>query len=131
MRKSISSWSGAWVTIVLLTAISTACSSTVSMASANTPVLSASGEQCLAGPGAGEEVCVGPKGAGVSISTHGLEIGSTLSLQGAEGDTVDFSIDSVANSTADVEGQVVEAVFTIRGTWADGTPISVTVEPAG
>lgn len=130
MRTPISSWSGVWVTTILLAAVSTACSATVSMESANTLVLSASGEQCLAGPGAGEEVCVGPKGTGVSISINGLEIGSTLSLQGQEGDTVDFSVDSVAPSTVDVDGQVVEAAFTVRGTWADGTPISMTVEPA-
>lgn len=73
------------------------------------------------------EVCIDRIGANITIRAAGLEHGSTLTVTGSEGDTLDSEVAGDQPVAVDLGGQIVASTFTVNGTWIDGEPVSLAV----
>lgn len=73
------------------------------------------------------EVCVEGTPGSITIRTRGLEAGSTVTVTGAGGDSLESDVDSSTGYDITLSGQVVQNGFTVAGTWVDGEPFSMSV----
>lgn len=93
-----------------------------------------SGNDCVSHAIDGEAdaatLCVEWVGDQVSIRATGLEVGSTLTVEGASGDTLVNEVASDQELALDVGGNIVQKSFSVRGTWVDGEELSLTVDTA-
>ena len=108
-----------------------ACSSPVSVESVPTETLtvSLSGRDCLTRDIG--EVCITRSDTTIGVEASGLAPGSTLTVTGQDGTTVDFDIDAEEALVTDVSGQIVARSFSVDGEWVDGEDLSLTVVYGG
>lgn len=74
------------------------------------------------------EVCIDRNGANITVRATGLEDGSTLTVTGSQGDTLNSEVAADQPVVVDLGGQIVASTFTVNGTWIDGEPVSLAVD---
>lgn len=104
-----------------------ACSSPVSVEAVPTETITVvlSGRDCLTREIG--EVCITRSDASVGVEASGLAPGSTLTVTGQDGTTVEFDIAAEESLITDVSGEIVARSFSVDGEWADGEDLSLTV----
>lgn len=104
-----------------------ACSSPVSVEAVPTETITVvlSGRDCLTREIG--EVCITRSDASVGVEASGLAPGSTLTVTGQDGTTVEFDIAAEESLITDVSGEIVTRSFSVDGEWADGEDLSLTV----
>ena len=113
--------------------IVTACSTDSSLeGAADSITVGPSGSSCLTRQidtfDGTAEVCIDRNGANITVRATGLEDGSTLTVTGAQGDTLDSEVAADQPVVVDLGGQIVASTFTVTGTWIDGEPVSLAVD---
>jgi len=113
--------------------IATACSTDSPVeGAADTITVEPTGSSCLTRQidtfEGNAEVCIDRNGANITVRATGLEDGSTLTVTGSQGDTIDSEVDADQSVVVDLGGQIVASTFTVNGTWIDGEPVSLAVE---
>jgi hypothetical protein len=114
-------------------ALATACSPQATSDTADqTVIVPESYQSCLTTeidgvPDAGE-VCVNRSNDVVTLQASGLAAGSTVTVQGADGNTVEFDVSSDEALDVEVGGEIVASTFDVTGTWSDGEDMSLSVD---
>ncbi len=108
-----------------------ACSSESSVTkSLDVIELAGRGDGCVTRDTAGGSACFTHKGRAIDVSLVGLAPHSAVTVEGAAGATVQLSVAADGTLVAQLDGQIVEGMFSAAGTWADGEPLDITVRPA-